>query len=366
MPSSAILRFLEGIGPLNAGVRRLDRRYFAPLEFAPKKQGRLGEIKRLIARGIGAEPNALAHEANEWLMRTMVRETRRRNVRAVHAYEDCSLWQFQEARRLGKACIYDMPIGYYPAWQRIKADLERRYADWMSADEFVLPVRAAQKREEMVLADLVLAPSRFVADSIREYHPHKTIRVVPYGVDLASWTWTEGGEPRDTLTYLFVGQCSVRKGTPLLLEAWRRAGLKRARLRLVGPWQLAEKKKRDLPPRCTWTAPVSSTELRTIYQAADVFVFPTNFEGRALVVIEAMASGLPVVTTEASGADDAVGEAGRVIPVDDLDALVETLLWFDMHRNDLPALSKVARLRAEACTWEGYREAITTVVRPYS
>ena len=46
-------------------------------------------------------------------MRTMARECHRSTVKAVHAYEDCSLWQFLEAKRLGKACIYDMPICYY-------------------------------------------------------------------------------------------------------------------------------------------------------------------------------------------------------------------------------------------------------------
>jgi hypothetical protein len=45
-------------------------------------------------------------------MATMQRECHRTSVTAVHAYEDCSLLQFREAKRLGKACIYDMPIGY--------------------------------------------------------------------------------------------------------------------------------------------------------------------------------------------------------------------------------------------------------------
>ena len=60
-------------------------------------------------------------------MRTMARECRRLAVTAVHVYEDCALWQFVEAKRLGKACIYDMPIGYYPAWVHTQAELARKF-----------------------------------------------------------------------------------------------------------------------------------------------------------------------------------------------------------------------------------------------
>ena len=45
-------------------------------------------------------------------MRTMARECHRSTVTAVHAYEDCSLWPFMEAKRLGKACVYDLPTCY--------------------------------------------------------------------------------------------------------------------------------------------------------------------------------------------------------------------------------------------------------------
>jgi hypothetical protein len=124
---------------------------------------------------MGRGDERLSYEANDWLMRTMRRECRRATVTAVHAYEDCSLWQFQEARRLGKACIYDMPIGYYPAWEQIEAQLAHKYVDWLPPGG--LPsnryVRPQQKREEMDLADLVLVPSSFVAETIRAFHPHK-------------------------------------------------------------------------------------------------------------------------------------------------------------------------------------------------
>jgi len=366
MPTATTLRVLEQIKPLRSMTERLSRRHFPPLAKAPKVQGRPAELRRLLMRASGWGGDRLSNEANDWLMRTMTRECRRPGVTAVHAYEDCSLWQFAEAKRLGKACIYDMPIGYYPAWERTEAELVKKYPDWLPAGRQSQEVRREQKCKEMELADLSLAPSNFVADTIRDFYPNKPVAIAPYGVDLINWSPDTARAPRDVITFLFAGHCSIRKGTPLLLAAWRAAGLKGARLQLVGPWRLAETKKRELPPGCRWTGPVSSHQLRSFYHGADVFVFPTNFEGRALVVGEALASGLPVLTTQASGTQDMIDEScGRIVPLDDLEALVESLRWFANNRERLPGLSRAARSNVKRCTWEQYRGRVGESVAPY-
>ena len=127
MPSQFAIRMLEHLGGLRPMAQRLSRRRFPALDDAPKIQGQIGEIRRLLTRAIGKGDERLSYQANDWLMQTMRRECRRSNVSAIHSYEDCSLWQFAEAKRLGKACVYDMPIGYYPAWEQTKSELARVY-----------------------------------------------------------------------------------------------------------------------------------------------------------------------------------------------------------------------------------------------
>ena len=373
LPSAQAVGLLAQVGTVWPTAKRLTRREFPPLAAAPKIQGRLGEYRRLLIRALGRGDESLSYEANDWLMRTMRRECRRAAVTAVHSYEDCSLWQFTEAKERGKACIYDMPIGYYSAWQKILPELSRRYADWMPAAG--LPssryVRPEQKRQEMDLADLVLAPSAFVADTIREYLPAKKVALAPYAVDTRTWVPTAKQAPAEDapkakMTFLFVGQCSIRKGTPLLLEAWNAAGLKNAKLRLVGPWDLSDQKQKSLPPGAEWIAPVSRDLLQEYYRDADVFVFPTFFEGRALVIGEALASGLPVLTTRASGADDLIDDTcGRIMPTGDLEALVECLRWFDRNRTQMSAMSRAARAQAEHCDWANYRRCVSEAVAPF-
>jgi len=362
MPSPLTLQLLESVIPLRPMARRLGRRRFSPLADAPKIQGRLGEMRRLIIRGFGRGDEALSYQANDWLMRTMRRECRRVSVHAVHAYEDCSLWQFQEAKRLGKACIYDMPIGYYPAWEETQAQLARQFVEWLPAGG--LPssryVRPQQKRQEMELADLVLAPGSFVAETIRAFHPNKALALAPYGVDLEFWTAGARNDGSEVLRFIYAGQISLRKGIPTLLQAWEKAALRSAELQLVGSWYLSESKRASLPRGVTHVSALSSEALRDHYRRADVFVFPSFFEGFGLVLLEAMACGLPAIASTATAGADVLTEAsGRLLPVGDLDGLVDALRWFDQNRGRLPAMGRAARKRAEECTWDRYRRAVT-------
>jgi glycosyltransferase involved in cell wall biosynthesis len=368
MPSEAVLRVLQHLRPLRPMVRRLRRRHFPPLAEAPKVQGRAGELRRLSIRALGRGDEGLSYEANDWLMRTMVRECRRARVTAVHAYEDCSLWQFAEAKRLSKACIYDMPIGYYPAWEQTERELVRRFTDWLPPQG--LPsrqfVRPDQKRQEMKLADLVLTPSSFAEKSIRAFHPAKEIARARYGVDADFWTPGSGRSIDRALRFIYAGQLSLRKGIPDLIDAWKKATLCDAELELVGTWYLAEEKRQSLPLTIRHIPPCSTHVLRDRYRAADVFIFPSYFEGFGLVLTEAMACGLPVVASEATAGPDVLNDAcGRVIPLGDVDALVESIRWFGANRGKLPMMSLAARARAEQCTWDNYRRAVIEAVAPF-
>lgn len=383
-PTPGELHRLRSIPGLRKLVPRLEGRYFPPLADAPRVEGRLGEWGRMARRilfqkGGGAEQ--MAYEANDWLMETMRRELRRPSVTAVHSFEDCSLWQFESARRMGKLCIYDMPIGYFPAWAEAQATLARRYADWLPAGG--LPsnrwARPEQKCREMELADLVLVPSTFVEKTIRQF-VDKKIALAPYGVDLDFWqprppasrsqlpASAEGPPPRSAppLRFIYAGQISIRKGIPFLLEAWSKAGLMDAELELVGSWQLAAEKQTRLPSGVTHCAHCSRSELRERYREADVFVFPSFFEGFGLVLLEAMACGLPALATDATAGPDLLDAGtGRVVAAGNLDQLISTLQWFGENRPLLPTMSRAARRKAEECTWKNYRLAVSSALQSF-
>jgi glycosyltransferase involved in cell wall biosynthesis len=295
----------------------------------------------------------------------MARECRRPAVTAVHAYEDCSLWQFAQAKRLGKACVYDLPTCYYPEWERVQAELRQKYSDWTLPEG--VPAandrRLAQKREEMALADLVLVASGYVEATIREYYPHKEIARAPYGVDVEFWTPALTRKPSRPLRFIYAGQVSLRKGIPWLIDAWARAELCDAELELVGSWALASNRRSSLPPGVRWTPPCSSEALRDRYWQSDELVFPSFSDGFGLVLLEAMACGLPVIASETSiGPEIITPGSGFLTPPGDLDRLVELFRWFDRHRDELQAMRRVARSQAARCTWSNYRSLVAQAV----
>ena len=360
MPSRAALRLVRAFPPLRSQAARLSRRTFDPLLSAPMIQGRIGEMRRLLVRAIGHGDEGLSYSANDWVMRTMARECSRPRVTAVHAYEDAALWSFEAAGKLGKARIYDMPTCYYPAWERARRKLAAQYPDLAGADGFADSpwVRPQQKEKEMALADLVLAPCSFVRSTILEYSD-KRVELLPYGVDTDFWSGGAESTISDCLRFIFAGQCSVRKGVPVLLDAWRNAALKNASLELVGSWRLPASYLSDIPLGVKITAPQSPEGLRERYRAADVLVFPSNFEGFGLVILEAMACGLPVIATDTTAGPDILDEGtGKIVPSGNVEALAESLKWFDANRSTLPGMRRAARASAECWTWARYRERV--------
>lgn len=381
-PGKATLDVLAQVPGIGDETARLARRRFAPLCAAPKIQGRCGEWGRLLRRKMGRGSEGLAYDANDWLMTAMAGAARRPSVTAVHSYEDCSLWQFEEARKRGKQCIYDMPIGFYPWWEEKQKQLARDYADWVPAGGVPSShyVRTEQKVREMDLADLVLVACSFVEKTIREFYPDKQVALARYGVDTEFWCpdgsedeelnapkdhKTESGRG-DKLRFVYAGQSSIRKGTPVLLDAWGKAGLKDAELLLVGSWQLADSKLRQLNPNVRFIGPVGPERLRELYRESDVFVFPSFFEGFGLVILEALACGLPVISSERSAGPDVLDEScGRAVEAGEVDQLVEMLRWFDTNRHWLPGMRNSARKQAQKFTWESYRSAVTNAVHAF-
>jgi len=90
----------------------------------------------------------------------------------------------------------------------------------------------------------------------------------------------------------------------------------------------------------------------------DVYVLPSYSEGFAISLIEAMAAGLPIITSTNTGAPDTIleGREGFVIPAGDVDALVDRLRWFAANREKIPAMSTAAKQKAREFSWERYGE----------
>ena len=138
---------------------------------------------------------------------------------------------------------------------------------------------------------------------------------IPNGIHLPSWRRTspyerivarrELGFDDQTPTVLFVGRLAHRKGIPELLQAWQHVGVKNRRLVLVGSLAVPDSVGSiQAGPAVSIREPTPDPGL--YYRAADALVLPSRSEGMSNVILEAMASGIPVIATRVGAAADVI------------------------------------------------------------
>jgi glycosyltransferase involved in cell wall biosynthesis len=214
-------------------------------------------------------------------------------------------------------------------------------------------VRAAKHRLNVLnfrLARAVVGWSHWVARSLVDEYgvPPARVHVIPPGVDTNAWRPQEGAAAGGPVRLLFVGGNFERKGGALLLDVFRRLGLHRhAELHLVtrddvgaavaAPGVTVHRGLRN-----------NSPELHALYRSAGVFVLPTLADCFSIASIEAMACGLPVITTDVGGIGDIVehGATGFLVPPRDGAALASALAALLADAGRRRAFGAAARERA--------------------
>jgi alpha-maltose-1-phosphate synthase len=290
-----------------------------------------------------------------------------RGLRAVYAYEDGALVQFRVALPLSLHRIYDLPIGYWRANRKISAEEAELQPGWKGTLKALADDdrKCALKDEELELADTVIVPSTFVRDTLEMFPGEKKKVVVnPFGVpaEIAGpRARTDASQP---LRVLFVGSLSQRKGISYLFDAIEKGGAA-VTLTVIGRKVGESRLLDEYCAKHRWLSSLSHAEILAEMRRHDVFVFPSLFEGMALVLGEAISQGLPVITTPNSGGADILrdGVDGYIVPIRDADAIAARLLELYADRERLQRMSDAARERAGQLTWDVYKAITVAAVR---
>jgi glycosyltransferase involved in cell wall biosynthesis len=221
--------------------------------------------------------------------------------------------------------------------------------------------------QETKMPEHWLVASSFTKQTLTEQGvPDERISVIPYGIDLDRFTARKGArKPGRPLRLLFVGTIGQRKGIKYLLDALDLLPAGSVELTVCGRAvdDLALFKNRKTPIRVHVS--VGAKGLLDAYQSADLFVFPSLAEGFGHVLLEAMASGLPVISTTSTAAPDLIrhNREGLVIEPGDVYQIAGAIEQFLKRPGDLKAMGQAARARAEYFTWARFRSQIALVCR---
>ena len=243
--------------------------------------------------------------------------------------------------------------------QLAKRVLDREYErmGWKGSHS-ITDESAEGEVKELALADFIYAPNPFVVDSLLESGvAREKILPVSYGWEPERMKGTGRLlEKEEGLTVLFVGRLCIRKGIHLLLEAWKRSGVK-GRLLFAGAVepgiaeQFAEQLARPDVVKLGHTMDIGS-----VYRSADVFVFGSLEEGGPMVTYEAMGCGLPVLVSPMGAGPARDGIDGFVIDPHDIDGWAAALRRFAEDAELLKRMGIAAQERAQEFIWEKVAE----------
>ncbi len=197
--------------------------------------------------------------------------------------------------------------------------------------------------------------------------PDDKVVVTPYAVD-ASYQPREREQARRVVRERFgiegpyvlsVGVIQPRKNLPRLVRAFSRlSGKVPHRLVLVGKEGWASEELKEAVGACRpgrepiFTGYVADADLPDLYAGADLFVYPSLYEGFGLPVLEAMACGTAVVTSTTSSLPEVAGDAAALVEPTDVKALAEAMLRLLQDAPAREALAAKGLARARTYSWE--------------
>ncbi len=214
---------------------------------------------------------------------------------------------------------------------------QERWPGWenpMSDKAFDLVHENEQKTWENL--DRIVAPSQYVVEGLVTCGVDTNrIDLIPYPGEFESISNDRDCEKRkDPFTIGFVGQVNLRKNAPIFMEIAKKMSGKGVRFTMVGRNYLNQQRIDEYRPYVDFIGAVARSQIQRHLNEFDVFFFPSTCEGSAGVVLEAMAAGLPIITTPNSGTIVEHGKNGFVANPNDIEAFIQyiTLLKEDPTR----------------------------------
>lgn len=213
------------------------------------------------------------------------------------------------------------------------------------------PWMMAREEREYALADRIRVSSQFAYRTFLEAGvPAEKLWLLPLGTSVAAFrpapAVVEARRRRlaagDPLRVLYVGALSFRKGVWDLAAVARQLPASAFRVRLVGATPPEGRGIVAALPGHVEVVPAQpQAALPAQYAWADLFLFPTLEDGFAVVLAQAAAAGLPIITTPHCAGPDllAEGETGWIVPIRAPGAILERLAWCAHHRDALAAMA---------------------------
>lgn len=293
------------------------------------------EIRELFLRKFGNSGKIIenaVYQRDEKFDRYIASKLLKLNNPIFWGFQGSSLKSLKSTKTKGGMAICELATAHVTFAQEILAEEMKLMPEWAETISNVEFPSDYQKRleEEPFVADKVIAASTFTVNSLLKAGlTEGRIFKLPLGtsVEHIAYNPKKSNISNRALKLLYAGTLTQRKGIAYLLEAMNCFNNKDVELHCIGHKFGGESVLRNFSSSYNYVGPMSQQELFKKYSEYDALVLPTLFEGFALVIVEAMAAGLPVITTSHSIGPDIIEDDknGYIIPIRDVNSIVEAI-----------------------------------------
>lgn len=372
-PSSRARRLVESLPGILARplARELDRFSFPDLRPDLVRMMPRYELPERAAARMGARSLAarLDTALNRQFGRRVARMVAEEGPSIMWGYDGSSFSAFTDPRVRDRYKILDRTMADSRSWNEERERIAETHGDWLAGGSPAWDAGRIDRDDiEFDAADTILCGSPFVMRTIRQYSPlpglDAKLELLPYCYDADLFDTEEEPmpvPPDQPVRFLFVGQVSARKGVQHALEAIECLPPSSARLTLLGPLAVPEKLLARYRDRVDILGPVPRAQVAEIMRRHHALVFPSHNEGSALVLPEAMASGLAIIQTAAAGLG-ASEESGFVLDRPAAVLVEQAMLALVEDRMLLQSMRKAARVEARRHNFAAYRSRIANLL----
>jgi len=296
------------------------------------------EVKEVLYRKLYGKTeksqNAVYHR-DEIFDEYMSKQIVKRKSEMFWGFQGSCLETLKAAKKSGKTSIVELATAHVTAAKNILGEEQRLFPEWAdSIDNLVFPIEYEKRlREEPHVADYVLAASEFTKQSlIDDGISEDKIKILP--LCFCADQIKSGPELKSLknrkLKVLYCGTVTQRKGIKYLLDAFANIIKDSAELHIIGNIQGNGEAFKKYSDFYNYSSGIPQSELFQKYQDYDILVLPTIFEGFGLVIPEAMAAGLPVITTSHSFGAEIIEHRknGSIVPIRDVESLANEIMFY--------------------------------------
>lgn len=219
-----------------------------------------------------------------------------------------------------------------------------------------------KEKKEYDLADYIMVPTQYAKKTFidKGFSENKIIKN-HYGVNLEEFSYDRSGKENNSkFRVIYTGTISVRKGVLYLLDAFYELELKNSELLLIGEIDREIShllKKYKNCKNIIFKGSMIQGNLKKFYNTSNVFVLNSIEDGFGMVILQAMACGLPVITTTNTGGSEVIEDEidGYIIPVRDKETLKKKILFFYDNPQRCVEMGRIAKEKVtKKFSWTSY------------